>query len=432
MDIQDIMQNQAVINLVVIGHVSNGKSTIVKQLTSTETQRHKDEKLRNITIRLGYANAKIWKCTECSAPECYQSSCSNIFEHYCSQCNKLTKLVNHISFIDAPGHALLMSTMLNSVACADYAILVESCANTEIPAPQTNEHYMITKEIGIKTMFVCLNKIDLLLKNKQKIPDVMREIKEFVGDDIPIIPMSGTMNCNIDVLCEYLAKLTIPTKNIADHFKMIVIRSFNVNHPRTKICDLKGGVLGGSIQYGKVIIDEDALVYPGFILRRDNIKDEQDIKWKYQPLECKILSINSDKNKNTLQCAIQGGLIGVQLDIDCGLTCDDGLVGQILVSKCNKNVKVYECIIVKHFKLEHVDHELKKGHKIIINANANKVKSTVFKIKKDKLYLELDKPICVEVSDKIAINIPVGNDDESIKVYGYGIVIDGVECELCT
>merc|ERR1712078_699388 len=68
-----IMSNQATINVGTIGHVAHGKSTIVKSISRVQTVRFKSELERNITIKLGYANAKIFVCPECPRPECYQA-----------------------------------------------------------------------------------------------------------------------------------------------------------------------------------------------------------------------------------------------------------------------------------------------------------------------------------------------------------------------
>ncbi len=56
----EVMSRQATINVGTIGHVAHGKSTVVKALTGVLTVRFKNEKERNITIKLGYANAKVW------------------------------------------------------------------------------------------------------------------------------------------------------------------------------------------------------------------------------------------------------------------------------------------------------------------------------------------------------------------------------------
>ena len=69
----EIISRQATINIGTIGHVAHGKSTLVKAISGVNTVRHLDEKVRNITIKLGYANSKLYKCPSCPAPSCYKS-----------------------------------------------------------------------------------------------------------------------------------------------------------------------------------------------------------------------------------------------------------------------------------------------------------------------------------------------------------------------
>jgi len=70
-----IIARQATINIGTIGHVAHGKSTVVKAISGVQTVRFKTELERNITIKLGYANAKIYKCgnPECPRPGNYRS-----------------------------------------------------------------------------------------------------------------------------------------------------------------------------------------------------------------------------------------------------------------------------------------------------------------------------------------------------------------------
>lgn len=63
----EIIARQATINIGTIGHVAHGKSTVVKAISEVQTVRFKNELERNITIKLGYANAKIYKCDN---PDC--------------------------------------------------------------------------------------------------------------------------------------------------------------------------------------------------------------------------------------------------------------------------------------------------------------------------------------------------------------------------
>jgi translation initiation factor 2 subunit 3 len=71
----EIIARQATINIGTIGHVAHGKSTVVKAISGVQTVRFKNEQERNITIKLGYANAKIYMCDspDCPRPTCYRS-----------------------------------------------------------------------------------------------------------------------------------------------------------------------------------------------------------------------------------------------------------------------------------------------------------------------------------------------------------------------
>src|ERR1700730_17705778 len=115
-DIISVQANQPIINIGVIGAIANGKTTLVKEITGIMTQKRSSELEKNITIRLGCANAKIFICEKCRVPMKYQSLGSSIMEANCKNCGEKLKLERHISLIDCPGHNMLMSTMLNG-AC---------------------------------------------------------------------------------------------------------------------------------------------------------------------------------------------------------------------------------------------------------------------------------------------------------------------------
>jgi len=107
--------------------VAHGKSTLVRAVSGTNTVRHFREKFRNITIKLGYANAKLFKCPTCKAPECYRSSGSSCADNIkCSNegCTADLVLSRHVSFVDCPGHDTLMATMLAGAAVMDAALLL--------------------------------------------------------------------------------------------------------------------------------------------------------------------------------------------------------------------------------------------------------------------------------------------------------------------
>lgn len=121
----EVISRQATINIGTIGHVAHGKSTLVKAISGVQTVRFKDEKVRNITIKLGYANAKIFKCPKCPAPDCYASfESSKSDSTKCKHCDTLMELQRHISFVDCPGHDILMATMLTGAAVMDACLLL--------------------------------------------------------------------------------------------------------------------------------------------------------------------------------------------------------------------------------------------------------------------------------------------------------------------
>lgn len=429
--IKESMVNQPVINIGFIGSSSNGKSTIVYDITGESTQRHSDEILKNLSIKLGYANAKIYKCNTCNKPECYQSTPSSVYNYKCNICNNECVLVNHVSFIDCPGHNLLMATMLNGTSVMDYNILVESAVGERIPQLQTIEHFEVTNESNIPTSFICLNKMDQMVKNKLHVSKIVERIETFTKmynkENIPIIPISGTLKINIDVVLEYISNMKIPKRDLNSHLKMLIIRSFDVNKEKTPIKDLKGGIIGGSIMKGIIKLNDEFNIYPGYVENENNI-------WYYKPLKTRALSISS--NKNNLQYAIPGSSIGVQLDIDPSLTGDDELIGNVIYGIENKNVYVYHEITLKYkktvkkmteFMNEYI--ELNKNNKIKINANANNIESVIKTIDEEYMTILLDKPICLEIGDVVTIS-KIKNNSKDIIIYGKGVFINGEKCVL--
>lgn len=98
----EIIARQATINIGTIGHVAHGKSTVVKAISGVQTVRFKNELERNITIKLGYANAKVYKCDspECPRPTCYRSYKSEKeVDPPCERegCTGTYRLVRHVS-----------------------------------------------------------------------------------------------------------------------------------------------------------------------------------------------------------------------------------------------------------------------------------------------------------------------------------------------
>lgn len=100
----EIIARQATINIGTIGHVAHGKSTVVKAISEVQTVRFKNELERNITIKLGYANAKIYKCDNpaCPRPTCFKSYKSEKeVDPPCERdgCSGHYRLLRHVSYV---------------------------------------------------------------------------------------------------------------------------------------------------------------------------------------------------------------------------------------------------------------------------------------------------------------------------------------------
>lgn len=461
MSLQEIMHQQPIINVGTIGHVANGKSSLVKCLTSKATQQFTKEKERNITIRLGYANAKIWECPLCPSPQKYSSSDSSVMKKTCV-CGYNLELVTHISIVDCPGHNELTSTMLNGSSVMDYAILVESCSNIDIPAPQTAEHFIATQASHIPTFMIIMNKIDLVKKPKAK--EQITKISDYVAtsktinrennDDAqkilpPIIPISATFGTNIDVVCQQLSQLKVPmSRNINQKFKMIVIRSFDINKPGIDVTKLHGGVIGGTIMRGILRKGDNINIYPGMVRTiLDSEKKKRGATFKYEPITGKVLSIKSDMNE--LDYAIPGGLLGIQLTIDPAFAKSDLLSGSLVlktedVDNNNNNddkdnteqnkekikVYVYDKIIVSmtNFITEQkeVVQIFKQKSQLLLNINSNNIDCTVSRYEKEKLYLQLERPVAVDSTDNF---VTIINTNKSKDILGRGMITGGIECD---
>jgi len=457
-----IMHHQPILNIATTGHVAHGKSTVVKCLSSKITQQYSKERESNKTLRTGYANVKFWHCSICDAPRSYSSSDSSVMTKRCNDCNSELKLVNHVSFVDNPGHEDLIPVMLNGSSVADYAVLVENGHNTDIPAPQTAEHYIATRIAKIPTVLILMNKIDLI--NKKKALEQIDVLKKYITTHLdtkevcpPIIPISATLGKNIDVLCQLLSGLKPPvTRNPHAQFKMICIRSFDINKPGSDILKLSGGVIGGTILRGMLKIGDRINIYPGMI-RRIPIEDKilEGPEFKYEPIIGTVLSIKSETNE--LNYAISGGLLGIQLTIDPAFARNDHLVGGLVLKTLDVEksetegsgsepiVTIYDKIIVKVTSLLISEEELNKimkdqeeidkkekdqrkdQSKIIININSNNIECSVHKYKKSKkeLFLFLNTPIAIDSTDNIAT---IMHKNKSNNIIGRGIVVDGIQC----
>ncbi|KAJ4461129.1 putative Eukaryotic translation initiation factor 2 subunit 3 [Paratrimastix pyriformis] len=411
----EILRKQATQNIGCVGHVAHGKTTVVKAISGVHTIKHSHEKIRNITIKLGYANAKIYKCDNplCPRPGCYKSYGSGKEDNpMCLRpgCGGRMRLLRHISFVDCPGHDILMATMLNGAAVMDAALLLIA-GNEPCPQPQTSEHLAAIEIMKLSHIIIIQNKIDLV-KEAQALAqyqDILKFIKGTIAENSPIIPVSAQLGYNIDVVCDYIvSKVPIPRRNFTATPRLIVIRSFDVNKPGTDAMDLQGGVAGGSLLEGVLVVGQEIELRPGIIVR-----DEQD-RIKVTPIFSRILSLHTEEND--LDFAVPGGLIGVGTKIDPTLCRSDRLVGEVL-GAVGHLPEVYIDLEISFFllrrllgvKTEGGDRQakvakLERGEVLMVNIGSQSTGGKVLAVKGDLCKMQLTAPVCTNVGEKIALS----------------------------
>ncbi|GEM10103.1 translation initiation factor eIF-2 gamma subunit [Rhodotorula toruloides] len=430
----EVISKQATINIGTIGHVAHGKSQTVKAISGVHTVRFKNELERNITIKLGYANAKIYKCQnpKCERPGSYRSySSDKEDEPPCEVpgCGGKMKLLRHVSFVDCPGHDILMATMLNGAAVMDAALLLIA-ANETCPQPQTSEHLAAIEIMKLKHILVLQNKVDLIREQQadEHYQQITQFVKGTVADGAPIIPISAQLRYNIDALVEYIAtKIPVPVRDFTTAPKLIVIRSFDVNKPGAEVHELKGGVAGGSLLNG---LGQEIEVRPGVVSK------DAEGKIHCKPIRSKIVSLLAEKNE--LKFAVPGGLIGVGTLIDPQLTRGDRLVGQVLGSK-GSLPSIYTEIEISYFLLRRLlgvksddkkqtkVAKLAKNEILMVNIGSTSEGGRVVSVKADLARVILNTPAACSMGEKVALSRRI---EKHWRLIGWGAVRRGVEYQV--
>ena len=429
---EEFYKKQPTINFGTLGHVSNGKTTLVSKITNTDTRRYSKEQETNKTIRLGYANAMIYKCSECPSPQSYQSGPSTEEDVPCKLCGHIMELKKHISFVDSPGHNLLMATMLNGASIMDEAFLITSANNKSLPAPQTAEH-MIAAEVMDLNVCICYNKVDLVKRSDAELK--LTQLKNFTKgtkyENAPIIPMSANFEANVDIVCQYIAEcVQEPVRDLDSDAELIAVRSFNTNKQHVSIEELQGGVVGGSLIKGKLCPGDEVTVVPGFVVKNS----QNDLStYVYQPIKTQIVEICSEKTQ--LDVAIPGGLIAVKLTIDPYFTSQDKLIGNMILAGDISRYKVFEKFTIKYNIIKSLSEISEENYSdvnvndvLIINCNAKNTNCKVVSMLKKKKIMELESltdPICVQIKGKITLSKK--SQSSGPRLVGCGYVESGKE-----
>lgn len=428
----EIISRQATINIGTIGHVAHGKSTVVRSISGVKTIRFKSELVRNITIKLGYANAKIYRSTG-PPPHAYESRGSAHPDTWSREDGTRFELVRHVSFVDCPGHDILMATMLNGAAVMDAAMLLIA-GNEPCPQPQTSEHLAAVEIMQLKNIIILQNKIDLVREDAAR--QQHAQIKEFVAGtvagDAPIIPISAQLRYNIDFACAYIAeRIPVPPRDFTSAPRLIVIRSFDVNKPGEEVLSLKGGVAGGSILQGVLRRGDEIELRPGTVSR------DAEGTVRCTPILSRVVSLFAEKN--SLEYAVPGGLIGVGTQMDPTLARADRLVGMVLGHKgllpdVFTEIEVSFYLLRRLLGVKTSDGEkaakvskLKAGETLMLNIGSTSTGGKVMAVKGDAATIQLTTPVCTKEDEKIALSRRVENH---WRLIGWGRIKKGVKIDL--
>jgi len=209
------------VNIGTIGHVDHGKTTLTAAITT-------------ILAKKGFAQARNYAEID-AAPEEKERGITINTSHVEYQTDN-----RHYAHVDCPGHADYVKNMITGAAQMDGAILVVSAADG--PMPQTREHILLARQVGVPAMVVFLNKCDmvddpeLLDLVEMEVRDLLNQY-EFPGDDIPIVKGSALKALEGDA--EYEQKIidlmqavddyiAVPERPVDQPFLMPVEDVFNI------------------------------------------------------------------------------------------------------------------------------------------------------------------------------------------------------------
>src|SRR3989338_2857839 len=235
------------INIGTIGHVDHGKTSLTAALTKVLSA-------RGLADFLAYENID-------KAPEERERGLTISISHVEYQTDK-----RHYAHIDCPGHADYVKNMITGAAQMDGAVLVVSAADG--PMPQTREHILLARQVGVPYVVVFLNKVDMV-DDKELLDLVELEVREllnqykFPGDDIPFTTGSGlkALECGcgkkecqwcgpiwklMDTLDSYIPE---PVRPVDKPFLMPVEDVFSISG--------RGTVVTGRIERGIIKVGEE-------------------------------------------------------------------------------------------------------------------------------------------------------------------------------
>ena len=210
------------------GHIDHGKTSLIKAITGTDTDRLKEEKERGITIELGFASLDL-------------------------------PSGKHLGIVDVPGHEKFVKNMVAGATGIDIVMMV--IAADEGVMPQTREHMEICTLLGIRHGLIAMTKTDMVDEEWMEL--ALEDIREFSQgtflEDSPILPVSSVSGQGLPELLNALDEIAgkIPSQRPSNLFRLPIDRVFTMKG--------FGTVITGSLVSGKIGVGETIMIYPSGI-----------------------------------------------------------------------------------------------------------------------------------------------------------------------
>jgi len=232
------------VNIGTIGHVDHGKTTLTAAITKVLHDKYP-------TLNASYAFDQID-----NSPEEKQRGITINISHVEYQTEK-----RHYAHVDAPGHADYIKNMITGAAQMDGAILV--VAATDGPMPQTREHVLLARQVGVPYIVVALNKSDMV-DDEEILELVEVEVRdllssqEFDGDNAPVVRVSALKALEgdekwgqtvLDLMDAVDNNVPEPVRDIEKAFLMPVEDVFTITG--------RGTVITGKIERGQIKVNEE-------------------------------------------------------------------------------------------------------------------------------------------------------------------------------
>jgi elongation factor Tu len=231
------------VNIGTIGHIDHGKTTLTAAITKV---------LAKLDPKIQYRSFDSID----NAPEEKERGITINTAHV-----EYSTKARHYAHVDCPGHADYIKNMITGAAQMDGAILV--VAATDGPMPQTREHILLARQVGVPFVVVCMNKVDAV-DDPELLDLVELEVREllksynFPGDDVPVVRVSalGALNGDekweksvMELMDAVDSYIPMPERDIDKPFLMPIEDIFSISG--------RGTVVTGRVERGKVKVGEE-------------------------------------------------------------------------------------------------------------------------------------------------------------------------------